>query len=68
MKLGLMGTTFLYSSGDFGVAGNGSCIDNATGMFNDGNSGMFVPNFPSTCPYVLSIVSLGVICQPLHKF
>ena len=56
-KLGLMGTTFLYSSGDDGVAGDGQCIDPATGQFNNGTSGMFVPTFPSTCPYVLSVVS-----------
>jgi tripeptidyl-peptidase-1 len=37
MKLGLQGVTFLYSSGDYGVAGNGGqCIDPATGAYNDG--------------------------------
>jgi tripeptidyl-peptidase-1 len=36
MKLGLQGVTFLYSSGDYGVAGNGGqCIDPATGAYND---------------------------------
>lgn len=54
-KLGLMGTTFLYSSGDDGVAGDGQCL-NPDGTFNNGTSGMFVPTFPSTCPYVLSVV------------
>ena len=30
-KLGLMGTTILYSSGDYGVAGiNNSCMDPGT--------------------------------------
>lgn len=32
-KLGLMGTTILYSSGDDGVAGNGGVCLNATGDF-----------------------------------
>lgn len=37
MKLGLQGVTFLFSSGDYGVAGNGGqCIDTATGMYNNG--------------------------------
>ncbi|KAH7397703.1 peptidase S8/S53 domain-containing protein [Cadophora sp. MPI-SDFR-AT-0126] len=56
MKLGLQGVTFLYSSGDYGVAGNGGqCIDPVTGMYNAGGSGMFNPSFPSTCPYVTSV-------------
>lgn len=56
MKLGLAGTTILYSSGDYGVAGNqGQCIDPATGEYNSGTSGKFNPSFPGTCPYVLSI-------------
>ena len=54
-KLGMMGTTFLYSSGDYGVAGNGGqCIDPATGMYNNGTSGLFNPSFPGTCPYITS--------------
>jgi tripeptidyl-peptidase-1 len=37
MKLGLQGVTFLYSSGDYGVAGNGGqCIDPTTGEYNNG--------------------------------
>ena len=55
MKLGLAGTTILYSSGDNGVAGNlDECI-NANGTYNNGTSGMFNPSFPSTCPYVTSV-------------
>ena len=39
MKLGLQGITFIYSSGDYGVAGTGGqCIDPATGEYNDGTS------------------------------
>jgi subtilase family serine protease len=55
-KLGLMGTTFLYSSGDQGVANyNNKCVNTATNTYNNGKSGMFVPTFPSGCPYVLSV-------------
>lgn len=47
MKLGLMGTTFVFSSGDYGVAGNGgNCLNGGT---------TFNPAFPSTCPYITSI-------------
>ncbi|KAL1302495.1 hypothetical protein AAFC00_002885 [Neodothiora populina] len=55
MKLGLMGSTFLYSSGDYGVAGNGGQCINDDGSYNNGTSGKFNPSFPSSCPYVLSI-------------
>ncbi|MCJ1352337.1 MAG: hypothetical protein MMC33_002321 [Icmadophila ericetorum] len=55
-KLGLAGTTILYSSGDYGVAGNGGqCIDPATGQYNSGGSGKFNPSFPGTCPYITSV-------------
>jgi tripeptidyl-peptidase-1 len=56
MKLGLMGVTVLYSSGDNGVAGNGGeCIDPTTGQYNSGSSGRFAPSFPGTCPYITSV-------------
>ena len=52
----MMGTSFLFSSGDYGVAGNGGqCIDPSTGAYNNGKSGKFNPSFPSTCPYVTSV-------------
>ena len=55
-KLGMQGTTVLYSSGDYGVAGNGGqCIDPATGNYNNGSSGIFNPSFPGGCPYVTSV-------------
>lgn len=48
MKLGLQGTTFVASSGDYGVAGNGGeCMDN----------GAFAPTFPASCPYTLTVGS-----------
>lgn len=56
MKLGLQGVTVLYSSGDYGVAGNGGqCIDPTTGDYNNGTSGVFNPSFPGSCPYVTSV-------------
>lgn len=56
-KLGLAGSTFLYCSSDFGVAGSqGRCLDPETNIYTDGFSGgTFIPSFPSTCPYVLSV-------------
>ena len=55
MKLGLAGTSVLYSSGDYGAAGNrGRCI-NSDGTLNDGTSGRFNPGFPSSCPYVTAV-------------
>ncbi|KAF8317469.1 subtilisin-like protein [Clavulina sp. PMI_390] len=54
MKLGLMGVTFVFSSGDYGVAGNGGlCLDNSGQPSSSGTR--FNPAFPSTCPYILSV-------------
>jgi tripeptidyl-peptidase-1 len=62
LKLGLMGTTFLVSSGDNGVAGNGDqCIDpedlspGANATYTDGHSGVFTPMFPAGCPYITTV-------------
>ncbi|KAF9243183.1 peptidase S8/S53 domain-containing protein [Melanogaster broomeanus] len=53
-KLGLMGITVLYSSGDYGVAGNNALCLNANGTQSvDGM--MFNPSFPGTCPYITSV-------------
>lgn len=38
----------------------GRCLDPATNSYNDGSSGMFVPNFPSTCPWVLSVEAIQI--------
>ncbi|KAL8671168.1 MAG: hypothetical protein Q9168_004321 [Polycauliona sp. 1 TL-2023] len=62
MKLGLAGTSFLFSSGDSGVAGNGrQCIDPATKEYNDGTSGIFNPGFPSSCPYITSVGATQIV-------
>lgn len=53
-KLGLMGTTVLYSSGDYGVGGyrNSCLLPNGTA----GAGGKtFSPSFPGGCPYVTSV-------------
>ncbi|KAF9807920.1 hypothetical protein IEO21_08015 [Rhodonia placenta] len=53
-KLGLMGTTVLYVSGDNGVSGgNFQCLDSERQSSNNGT--IFNPSFPSTCPYVTSV-------------
>jgi len=63
-KLGMMGISFFYSSGDSGVAGGDGCIDptqgasfqsNLTNVYTNGTYGLFTPSFPSTCPYVTSV-------------
>ena len=51
----MTGITFLFASGDDGVASNGDnlCLaDNGTAVPGPGN---FLPNFPSTCPYVTAV-------------
>jgi tripeptidyl-peptidase-1 len=61
-KLGMQGITVLFSSGDYGVAGNGGqCIDPATGQYNNGTSGIFNPSFPPSCPYVTAVGATQVI-------
>ncbi|KAF4624398.1 hypothetical protein G7Y89_g13770 [Cudoniella acicularis] len=62
MKLGLQGVTVLYSSGDFGVAGNsGHCINPVTGAVNNGSTGMFNPSFPGTCPWITSVGATQIV-------
>lgn len=49
-QLGARGVTVLFASGDSGVGPVGTCSS------NDGtNRTTFLPNFPSTCPYVTSV-------------
>ncbi|KAJ2986807.1 hypothetical protein NUW54_g9621 [Trametes sanguinea] len=53
-KLGLMGVTMLFSSGDYGVAGNGDiCLaPNGAPTYP---TGAFAPAFPGGCPYITSV-------------
>ena len=61
MKLALQGTTFVISSGDYGVAshaldkGSNGCL--TTSNITQGPTGgtVFTPQFPANCPYVLSV-------------
>lgn len=49
-QLGARGVSALFSSGDSGVGPDGSCFS------NDGkNTSMFIPTFPSGCPYITSV-------------
>ncbi|KAF2149201.1 subtilisin-like protein [Myriangium duriaei CBS 260.36] len=49
-QLGARGVSLFFASGDDGVGSNGSCIS------NDGsNKPYFLPEFPSTCPYITSV-------------
>lgn len=52
-KLGLMGTTLVYSSGDNGVAGNGGLCLTPNGTQTEEGK-IFNPGFPAGCPYVTS--------------
>lgn len=55
-----MGMTFLYASGDNGVASNAEnlCLAaNGSTVVGEGN---FLPNFPATCPYVTAVGSTQV--------
>ncbi|KAI0072201.1 hypothetical protein K474DRAFT_1605557 [Panus rudis PR-1116 ss-1] len=53
-KLGMMGTTVLYSSGDDGVAGNGGVCLNAQGRPSR-NGTKFNPDFPVTCGLLTAV-------------
>jgi tripeptidyl-peptidase-1 len=51
----MMGVTMVFSSGDFGVAGNSdNCLDPGS-LKLDPNGKEFNPSFPSTCPWVTSV-------------
>ncbi|KAI0642913.1 subtilisin-like protein [Trametes meyenii] len=53
-KLGLLGTTVIYSTGDNGVAGNGGlCLGSDGTPSDDGTA--FSPDFPVTCPFVTAV-------------
>ncbi|KAF8883763.1 Pro-kumamolisin, activation domain-containing protein [Gymnopilus junonius] len=54
-KLGLMGTSVVYSSGDNGVAGfNNVCLDSSHQDATSSNT-IFNPEFPSSCPFVTAV-------------
>lgn len=49
-QLGARGVSLFYASGDDGVGSNGTCVSN-----NGTNAKTFLPEFPSTCPYITSV-------------
>ncbi|KAH9480397.1 Aorsin [Psilocybe cubensis] len=54
-KLGMLGTTVVYSSGDNGVAGfDNICLDS---NHNEGTTAnkVFNPEFPASCPFVTAV-------------
>lgn len=53
-KLGLLGTTILYSSGDRGVAGRNNICLFPNGTLSVDAPG-FIPSFPGTCPFITSV-------------
>lgn len=58
MKLGLAGVSVLYSSGDYGVAGNGGeccTLPACAGGRQSGAGTTFNPSFPGGCPYITSV-------------
>ncbi|KAH7903358.1 peptidase S8/S53 domain-containing protein, partial [Hygrophoropsis aurantiaca] len=59
-KLGLMGVTILYSSGDYGVAGGGNICLNPDGVQNTTGK-IFNPTFPATCPYITAVGGTQVV-------
>ncbi|KAF8964244.1 Pro-kumamolisin, activation domain-containing protein [Flammula alnicola] len=53
-KLGMLGTTVLYSSGDDGVAGGGGvCLNSRHQPATNGK--IFSPGFPVTCPFLTAV-------------
>ncbi|KAF9561788.1 subtilisin-like protein [Agrocybe pediades] len=55
-KLGMLGTTVLYSSGDDGVAGGGGvCLSSKTKQPVNRGGTVFNPGFPVTCPFVTAV-------------
>ncbi|KUJ13731.1 subtilisin-like protein [Mollisia scopiformis] len=65
-KLGLMGVTMVYSSGDNGVASHGDqcCYYNDCygGYMNQpGTGGGFSPQFPVTCPYITAVGATQIV-------
>ncbi|KAJ7474369.1 peptidase S8/S53 domain-containing protein [Mycena galericulata] len=59
-KLGLLGTSVFYCSGDGGVAGGGNiCLD--TNHQPSLNGTIFNPAFPFTCPFVTSVGATQIL-------
>ena len=60
MKLGLQGTTFIFSSGDYGVASSPGDVSPSGCMSGSGQNGtIFAPQMPMGCPFVSAIPNLN---------
>lgn len=55
MKLALQGHTILFASGDYGVASFPDNDDPDGACINIGDTKVFNPSGPSTCPYITSV-------------
>ena len=61
-KLSLTGMTFVYSSGDSGVAGfDNLCLDDKGNQIPGVSGTRFNPSFPGGCPYVTSVGATQVV-------
>lgn len=61
-KLSLTGMTFVYSSGDSGVAGfDNLCLDDEGNQIPGVSGTRFNPSFPGGCPYVTSVGATQVV-------
>jgi len=65
MKLGLMGTSVLYATGDSGVGSGGGCTPLKKDTLSvqaavNGTAGRFVSDFPANCPYVTAVVRFSM--------
>ena len=49
-QLGARGVSVFFGSGDEGIGLNGDCVSN-----DSKNTTMFLPQYPSSCPYVTSV-------------
>ncbi|KAJ7351951.1 peptidase S8/S53 domain-containing protein [Mycena albidolilacea] len=58
MKLGMLGTSVIVTSGDSGVAARGGCLDNGR---------VFSPDYPANCPYVTSVGATTLASKALDS-
>ncbi|GBE84917.1 subtilisin-like protein [Sparassis latifolia] len=60
-KLGLMGITVLYSSGDDGVGNAGLCLTDDGELSYNPYATRFNPSFPGGCPYITSVGATQIV-------
>ncbi|KAI0093129.1 subtilisin-like protein [Irpex rosettiformis] len=61
-KLGLMGVTVLYSTGDNGVASGGNmCLFQNGTESSSPEAKRFSPTFPSTCPFITGVGATQIV-------